>query len=65
MNPFKAPLAVFYVSYLSSATCTELLKRHRRALLIASFTVDEGYQGPFPYELGKVRTGKAWRTQHL
>lgn len=62
MNPFKVPLAVFYVSYLSSATGAELLKRHRRDWIIASFTVDEGYQGPFPYQLGKVRTGKAWRT---
>lgn len=46
---------VFQVYYLSSATCSELLSRHRRSWIIGSFTIEEGHPGPFPYVLGKVR----------
>ncbi|XP_073324161.1 cadherin-like protein 26 [Pagrus major] len=40
--------------YLSSAACSELLSRHRRAWIIDSMTLEEGHKGPFPYELGKI-----------
>ncbi|XP_068576336.1 cadherin-like protein 26 [Cebidichthys violaceus] len=42
------------VFYSSSATCSELLSRHRRNWIIDSFTIEEGHPGPFPYELGKI-----------
>lgn len=33
---------------------SQLLLRQKRNWIIDSFTIDEGYQGPFPYQLGKV-----------
>ncbi|KAL7407698.1 hypothetical protein ABVT39_012237 [Epinephelus coioides] len=43
------------VYYLSSATCSELLSRHRRTWIVDSFTIEEGHPGPFPYELGTIK----------
>ncbi|XP_059185589.1 cadherin-like protein 26 [Centropristis striata] len=45
----------FQVYCLSSATCSELLNRHRRHWIIDSFAVEEGHPGPFPYELGQIK----------
>ncbi|XP_005450276.1 cadherin-like protein 26 isoform X2 [Oreochromis niloticus] len=39
---------------LSGARSSELLRRHRREWTTDSFELEEGYPGPFPYELGKV-----------
>lgn len=39
---------------LSGARSSELLSRHRREWTTDSFELEEGYPGPFPYELGKV-----------
>lgn len=47
-------LLVFQGCHLLSATCTELLSRHRRAWIIDSFTIEEENPGPFPYVLGQV-----------
>ncbi|XP_030590439.1 cadherin-like protein 26 [Archocentrus centrarchus] len=33
---------------------SQLLLRQKRNWIIDSFTIDEGYQGPFPYPLGKI-----------
>ncbi|XP_040015002.1 cadherin-like protein 26 [Xiphias gladius] len=49
------------VYYLSSATCSELLNRHRRTWIIDSFTIEEGHPGPFPYVLGKVYIERDYR----
>ncbi|KAK9529448.1 hypothetical protein VZT92_013539 [Zoarces viviparus] len=45
----------------SSATCSELLSRHRRSWIVDSFTIEEGHSGPFPYELGKINIERAYR----
>ncbi|XP_034440871.1 cadherin-like protein 26 [Hippoglossus hippoglossus] len=42
------------VYYLSSSTCSELLRRHRRNWIIDSYSIEEEHKGPFPYELGKI-----------
>ncbi|XP_037630749.1 cadherin-like protein 26 [Sebastes umbrosus] len=49
------------VFYSSSATCSELLSRHRRTWIIDSFTIEEGHPGPFPYELGKINIERSYR----
>ncbi|XP_029287289.1 LOW QUALITY PROTEIN: cadherin-like protein 26, partial [Cottoperca gobio] len=51
----------FQVYYLTSATCSELLSRHRRSWIIDSFTIEEGHPGPFPYVLGKVHIDRAYQ----
>ncbi|KAL3974686.1 hypothetical protein ACER0C_023312 [Sarotherodon galilaeus] len=37
---------------------SQLLLRQKRNWIIDSFTIDEGYQGPFPYSLGKIEVEK-------
>ncbi|XP_051804920.1 cadherin-like protein 26 [Acanthochromis polyacanthus] len=37
---------------------SEILHRQKRNWIIDSFVIDEGYQGPFPYSLGKIETEK-------
>lgn len=49
-------LFIFQVYYLSSATGSEHLSRHKRTWIIDSFSMEEEQPGPFPYVLGKVRT---------
>lgn len=39
---------------LWGSTGSEVLSRHRRAWIIASFEVEEEGQGPFPHQLGTV-----------
>ncbi|XP_042347606.1 cadherin-like protein 26 [Plectropomus leopardus] len=36
------------------SSSSEILKRQKRNWIIESFTIDEGYEGTFPYLLGKV-----------
>uniref|UniRef100_A0AAQ5XIX5 Cadherin domain-containing protein n=1 Tax=Amphiprion ocellaris TaxID=80972 RepID=A0AAQ5XIX5_AMPOC len=38
---------------------SEILQRQKRNWIIDSFEIDEGYQGPFPYSLGKIETEKS------
>ncbi|XP_063766564.1 cadherin-like protein 26 isoform X2 [Eleginops maclovinus] len=45
----------------SSATCSELLSRHRRSWVIDSFTIEEEHPGPFPYVLGKINIERDYR----
>ncbi|XP_070708486.1 cadherin-like protein 26 [Pempheris klunzingeri] len=48
-------LCLFLLVYYSSlATCSEVLSRHKRTWIIDSFSIEEGYPGPFPYELGEI-----------
>ncbi|XP_034387957.1 cadherin-like protein 26 [Cyclopterus lumpus] len=49
------------VVYSSSATCSELLSRHRRGWIIGSFTIEEGLSGPFPYVLGKINIQRSYQ----
>ncbi|XP_070696074.1 cadherin-like protein 26 [Pempheris klunzingeri] len=35
-----------------------ILQRHKRSWIIDSFTIDEGYDGPFPYSLGTINIEK-------
>ncbi|KAM9350587.1 cadherin-like protein 26 isoform 2-T2 [Symphorus nematophorus] len=37
---------------------SEILQRQKRNWIIDSFTIDEGYEGPFPYSLGKIQIEK-------
>ncbi|XP_068449798.1 cadherin-like protein 26 [Clinocottus analis] len=47
--------------YFSSATCSELLSRHRRSWIIGSFSIEEELSGPFPYVLGKINIERRYR----
>ncbi|KAK0138306.1 Cadherin-like protein 26 [Merluccius polli] len=48
-------------SYASlGGTSSERLSRQRRSWIIDSFTLEEGYPGPFPYELGKIKVERAY-----
>nr|XP_057907445.1 cadherin-2-like [Doryrhamphus excisus] len=38
----------------------DILQRQKRNWIIESFTIDEGYDGPFPYTLGKVQVGRKY-----
>nr|XP_046241227.1 cadherin-like protein 26 [Scatophagus argus] len=49
------------VFYLSSATSSELLSRHRRSWIIDSFTIEEENPGPFPYVLGNISINRNYR----
>ncbi|XP_041807656.1 cadherin-like protein 26 [Chelmon rostratus] len=49
------------IYYLPSATCSQLLSRHRRSWIIDSFAIEEGHPGPFPYVLGKVNIERDYR----
>ncbi|XP_068454267.1 cadherin-like protein 26 [Clinocottus analis] len=40
------------------ASSSEVLKRQKRNWIIDSFSIDEGYSGPFPYVLGNVKIDK-------
>ncbi|XP_020559105.1 cadherin-like protein 26 [Oryzias latipes] len=48
------------IYYLSSPVCSEVLSRHRRTWIIATFEIEEEYQGPFPYELGTVNVERKY-----
>uniref|UniRef100_A0A8P4G384 Cadherin domain-containing protein n=1 Tax=Dicentrarchus labrax TaxID=13489 RepID=A0A8P4G384_DICLA len=37
---------------------SEILQRQKRRWIIDSFSIDEGYKGPFPYSLGKITIEK-------
>ncbi|XP_072308400.1 cadherin-like protein 26 [Eucyclogobius newberryi] len=49
------------VYLLSSAACSPLQSRHKRAWIIDSFIMEENHPGPFPYELGKIYIERAYR----
>nr|XP_019942004.1 PREDICTED: cadherin-like protein 26 [Paralichthys olivaceus] len=51
---------LFQVYYLSSSTCSELLRRQKRTWIIDSFSIEEGHPGPFPYVLGKIDIDRAY-----
>ncbi|XP_074499918.1 cadherin-like protein 26 [Sebastes fasciatus] len=40
------------------SSSSEILKRHKRNWIIDSFSIDEGYEGAYPYILGKVEIEK-------
>ncbi|KAM7423271.1 hypothetical protein PAMA_011020 [Pampus argenteus] len=48
------------ICYLSSASCSDLLNRPRRAWIIDSFSIEEGQKGPFPMNLGKIRLDRQY-----
>ncbi|RVE72486.1 hypothetical protein OJAV_G00042110 [Oryzias javanicus] len=48
------------IYYLSSPACSEVLSRHRRTWIIATFEIEEESQGPFPYELGMINVGRKY-----
>ncbi|XP_041860759.1 cadherin-like protein 26 isoform X2 [Melanotaenia boesemani] len=37
---------------------SQILLRHKRNWIIAAFTIDEGYNGSYPYSLGKIEVKK-------
>ncbi|XP_030280339.1 cadherin-like protein 26 [Sparus aurata] len=39
----------------ANRSSSEILQRQRRNWIIESFTIDEGYKGPFPYSLGRIK----------
>ncbi|XP_047434351.1 cadherin-like protein 26 [Mugil cephalus] len=53
-------MEIIHLSFLVSlcfgvhAWSSEVLQRRKRAWVIDTFAIDEGYEGPFPYLLGKV-----------
>ncbi|XP_029946753.1 cadherin-like protein 26 [Salarias fasciatus] len=49
------------VCILSSATCSEVLIRHRRVWIIDSFEIEEEHPGPFPYKLGTINVDRKYR----
>ncbi|KAM7402683.1 hypothetical protein PAMP_017899 [Pampus punctatissimus] len=48
------------ICYLSSASCSDLLNRPRRAWIIDSFSIEEGQKGPFPMKLGKIHLDRQY-----
>ncbi|XP_040920169.1 cadherin-13 isoform X2 [Toxotes jaculatrix] len=52
-------LSVFVLLCLGiSRLSSEILQRQKRNWIIDSFTIDEGYEGPFPYYLDKISVEK-------
>ncbi|CAJ1051380.1 cadherin-like protein 26 [Xyrichtys novacula] len=49
------------VYFFMSASCSEVLSRHKRAWIVDSFTIEEEHPGPFPYVLGTVRIDREYR----
>ncbi|XP_053171459.1 cadherin-like protein 26 [Scomber japonicus] len=58
---FRFDWLLLFQVYVSLASCSELLSRHKRVWIIDSFTIEEGHKGPFPYELGKIKIERDYR----
>ncbi|XP_034549530.1 cadherin-like protein 26 [Notolabrus celidotus] len=54
-------LSIFQVYCFLSASCSEMLSRHRRAWIINSFNIEEEHPGPFPYVLGMIKIDRDFR----